>query len=59
LQGGWVDALALDIERGERRYRLAAPHDANRLAGRGSRDQFAQMRPRLGEIDLLVTVAGP
>ena len=52
LQGRQIDARAPDIDNGELRHRLAAAHDANRLAGSGLRDQFAQMCVSFGEIDL-------
>src|SRR5215472_13117758 len=53
LQGGRVDTFAPNIDRGQLCHRLAAARNANRLAGGGLRDQFAQMRFGFGEVDLL------
>jgi hypothetical protein len=53
-----VSVIAYKADRSMRfRYRLATAHDANGLFGGGTRDQFAQIRLRLGEIDLLHTRA--
>jgi hypothetical protein len=52
-----IDALARDVGRYNLRDRFAAPRNAHRISGSGLLDQFAQMRFRVGEIDLLTRVS--
>ena len=52
-QGGNVDGFAPHIHASKMCHRFAAAHDANRLAGSGLGDEFAQVSFRLCEIDLL------